>query len=65
MRVLLGNRIYLCTVATHTEGSDLILLTTPNGVYTVKMESVAEAEECHKRLLKIGYYDFNEREYSN
>lgn len=63
MRVLLGNRIYLCTVATHSE--NLILLTTPNGVYVVKMESVAEAEECHKRLLKTGYYDFNGKEYSN
>ncbi|MFD1402024.1 hypothetical protein [Robinsoniella peoriensis] len=65
MRVLLGNRIYLCTVATHPKGSDLILLTTQNGVYTVKMDSVTGAEECHKRLLKIGYYDFAEREYSN
>lgn len=65
MRVLLGSRIYLCTVATHTEGSDLILLTTPNGLYTVKMDSVAEAVSCHKRLLKIGYYDFDKREYSN
>lgn len=65
MRVLLGNRIYLCTVATYTKGSDLILLTTPNGVYTVKMESAFRAEECHERLLRIGYYDFSESEYSN
>lgn len=65
MRVLLGSRIYMCTVATHTNRSDLILLTTPNGVYVVKMDSVAEAEDCLKRLLKIGYYDFEGKEYSN
>lgn len=65
MRVLLGRRIYLCTVATHPRGSNLILLTTSNGVYTVIMDSAAEAEECHERLLKMGYYDFCGKEYSN
>lgn len=65
MRVLLGRRIYLCTVATHPKGSHLILLTTSNGVYTVEMKSAAEAEECHNRMLKMGYYDFSGREYSN
>lgn len=64
MRVLLGKRIYLCTVAAYVKGSDVIILTTPDGVYTVKMDSVAEAEICHIRLLKIGYYDFGDKEYS-
>lgn len=65
MRVKLGVRIYFCTVATHTEGSKLILLTTSNGVYTVVMDSVNEAYECHEKLLKDGYYDFSGFEYSN
>ena len=39
MRVKLGIRIYLCTCATFRdeEGSHLMNLTTPNGVYTVDM----------------------------
>lgn len=65
MRVKLGERIYVCTVATHTKESKLILLTTSNGVYTVIMNSVTEAEICHKSLLENGYYDFSEYEYSN
>lgn len=65
MRVKLGNRVYLCTVATHSENSKLILLTTSNGIYTVDMESVTAAMECHKLLLLNGYYDFSKYEYSN
>ncbi len=65
MRVKLGNRIYFCTVTTHSKGSDLILLTTSNGVYTVDMGSVLEAESCHNTLLVKGFYDFTEFEYSN
>lgn len=53
MRVKLGKRIYLCTVATHSDNSNLILLTTSNGVYTVAMSSKEEAENCHGILLKM------------
>lgn len=65
MRVKLGRRIYSCTVATHTDDSEIILLTTSNGVYTVIMNSIIEASDCHMLLLKNGYYDFSNREYSN
>lgn len=65
MRVKLGRRIYMCTVATHPTDSELILLTTPNGVYTVVMNSIEEAVNCHMLLLKNGYYDFTGYEYSN
>ena len=65
MRVRFGNRIYICTVATHTKNSKLILITTDNGIYTVSMKSVAEAERCHTLLLTNGHYDFSECEYHN
>lgn len=65
MRVKLGNRIYMCTVATHSEDSHVILLTTSNGVYTVDMVSVEVAKYCHNQLLVQGYYDFSSYEYSN
>lgn len=65
MRVKLGDRIYFCTVATYRIGSKDILLTTNNGIYTVLMKSICEADTCHKLLLTKGYYDFTCEEYSN
>lgn len=65
MRVKLGNRIYLCTLATHTLESSLILLTIRNIVYTVDMGTTKIANECHEQLLSLGYYDFSDCEYSN
>lgn len=63
MRVKLGNRVYLCTTATHNEGSVLIMLTIGNQVYTVNMLSAKKALECHENLLIDGYYDFSNYEY--
>lgn len=65
MRVKLGNRIRVCTVATHTPESKLILLTIRNEVYTVDMRTIKRANECEEQLLILGYYDFSDCEYSN
>lgn len=65
MRVKFNKRIYFCTVATHTENSQLLLLTTPNGIYTVDMRNAEEAEQTHNQLLTKGFYDFSNFEYSN
>lgn len=65
MRVQFGCRIYLCTLATHTKGSKLLLLTTPNGVYTVDMVTCEQAEKAYNELLINGYYDVSRYEYSN
>lgn len=65
MRVKLGNRIHICTTATHTPKSRLILLTIRTEVYTVDMKIAEKANECIEELLTLGYYDFSEYEYSN
>lgn len=65
MRVKLGHRIYLCTVATHRDDSNLILLTTTNGIYTVDMERNITARIAFNDLLEKGYCDFSYYEYSN
>ena len=65
MRVKFGDRIYSCTVATHTKNSNLMLLTTSNGVYTVDVETAVTANILHDRLLVDGYCDFSKYEYSN
>ena len=65
MRVKLGNRIHVCTLATHTPESSLILLTMRNVVYTVDMVTTKKANKCHEQLLSLGYYDFSDCEYSN
>ena len=65
MRVKLGKRIQFCTLATHSENSKIILLTTSNGVYTVLMDDEKIAEYAHMSLLVDGYYDFSDCEYSN
>ena len=65
MRVKLGNRIHICTLATHTTASKLILLTIRNEVFTVDMRTIERANECHEQLLSLGYYDFSDCEYNN
>jgi hypothetical protein len=65
MRVRFNNRIYLCTIATHTEGSKLLLFTTPNGVYTVDMVTCEQARNMYNNLLVNGYCDVSGYEYSN
>ena len=65
MRVKFGDRIYSCTVATHTKNSNLMLLTTSNGVYTVDVENSDTANILHDQLLRYGHCDFSEYEYSN
>lgn len=67
MRVKLGNRIYSCTCATFRDEEDdhIILLTTPNGVYIVDMKTNLKAFSAHDQLLRYGYYDFSNYEYSN
>lgn len=67
MRVKFGDRIKLCKVATHSENSRLLILTTTsnNEVYTVDVLTNENAEECFNNLLKLGYCDVSEYEYSN
>jgi len=65
MRVRFGNRIRLCTVATHSKDSKLLLLTTSNSVYTVDMLTNENAESHFNNLLQLGYCDVSEYEYSN
>lgn len=63
MRVLLGNRIRICTLATLS--GNFILLTIGKEVYTVNMVLNHVAKECHEQLLRKGYFDFTGYEYSN
>lgn len=65
MRVKFGNRILLCTVVTHTMGSKLLIITTPNGVYTIDMITEEQAKMAHNHLLVYGFYDASFYEYSN
>ncbi len=64
MRVKFGKRIYFCTLATKSDGA-LLLITTSNGVYTVDCETEDNANNRHKQLLKIGWCDFSDYQYSN
>ncbi len=66
MRVKFGDRIKLCKVATHSENSSLLILTTnDNEVYTVDLITNENGEECFNNLLKLGYCDVSKYEYSN
>ena len=53
MRVRFYNDIAFCTKATYRvgSGSTLLLLTTHNGVYTVNMKTVENAETVYNNLL--------------
>lgn len=61
MRVLLDNRIRICTLATLS--GNFILLTIGKEVYTVNMVLNRIAKECHEQLLRKGYFDFTGYEY--
>lgn len=66
MRVKFGDRIKLCKVATHSENSILLIITTStNEVYTVDMLTPENAENNFNNLLQLGYCDVSEYEYSN
>lgn len=65
MRVKFNNRIYLCTKVTHTANSKLLLFTTSNGVYTVDMETVENAETYYENILIKGYLDVSDFEYNS
>lgn len=65
MRIKFGNKIFLCTKVSHPQGGDLLIITTPNSIYTVKTSSCKEAEFILNNLLINGYYDVSEYEYSN
>ena len=65
MRVKFGNHIDLCNRITHSEGSSLLLITNRNGVYTVNIRNVTEAEELFNQALVDGYLDVSDYEYSN
>ncbi len=64
MRVKFGKRIYFCHLATKTSGT-LLLINTNNGTYTVDCKTEDNADYCHYQLLKKGWYDFSDYEYSN
>lgn len=65
MRVRFNNKIYFCTKATHREGSNLILFTNSNGVYSVDIGDSVKADELYFQVLTLGYCDVSNYEYSN
>jgi hypothetical protein len=65
MRVKFNNSIFLCTTVSHPKESKLLIITTPNGVYTVDMITKEKAESTYNNLLINGYCDVSEYEYSN
>jgi len=66
MRVKFGNRIRLCATITHSDDSKLLIITTiSNEVYTADMLTIKNAENYFDKLLKSGYCDLSEYEYSN
>lgn len=65
MRVKFNDETFLCTKVSHPQNSKLLMITTPNGVYTVDMVTCKQAENVYSFLLLNGYYDVSEYEYSN
>jgi hypothetical protein len=66
MRVKFGNHIDLCKRVTHSEGSNILLITTVyNSLYTVDCTDEAIATELHNKVLVDGYIDVSNFYYSN
>lgn len=65
MRVKFGNHIDWCKRVTHPEGSNLLLITNANSVYTVDCVTERYAEDLFNRVLTNGYIDVSYLNYSN
>lgn len=65
MRVKFGNHIDSCDRVTHSEGSNLLLITTKNSLYVVDCVTEAYATELFNRALINGYIDVAHLNYSN
>ena len=72
MRVRFGNpsanydHIENCRNITHTPDSDILIISTlRNNVYTVKCKSIEYANNLYEQVLKKGYIDVSDCEYSN
>ena len=65
MRVKFGNHIDLCNRVTHSEGSNILLITTKNSVYVVDCGTEARARELFYKVLSNGYIDVSNLSYSN
>jgi hypothetical protein len=65
MRIRFNDKIYFCNAVSYPKGSKLLIITTPNGLYTVDMVTKEKAESAYNDLLINGYYDVSEYEYSN
>lgn len=64
MRIKFNDSIFLCTTVSHPKESRLLIITTPNGVYTVDMINCEQAEFVYNILLINGYFDVSGYEYS-
>lgn len=65
MRIKFNDKIFLCKTVSYPKGSKLLIITTPNGLYTVDMVTKENAKSAYNDLLVNGYYDVSEFEYSN
>lgn len=65
MRIKFDKCIYLCTKVTHPNNSNLLLITTSNGVYTVDMGGYNNAKIVYDSILRSGYADLSKFDYSN
>ena len=65
MRIKLGEAIHVCTKCSHPIYSNLLILTTSNGVYTVDMIINANANIAVQQVLTQGWCDFSDYHYSN
>ncbi len=65
MRVKFGNHIDSCKRVTHSEGSDILLITTSNSLYVVDCITEVYAAELFNQVLTDGYIDVSHLNYSN
>lgn len=65
MRVKIGLCIYSVIFASHRPGTNIINVNTSNGLYTVVFPSSKIADEAHDTLLKNGWIDVSDYDYSN
>jgi len=65
MRIKFGDKIFLCTTVSHPQNSNLLIINTPNSIYTVNMINCERAENMLNNLLFKGYCDVSEYDYSN
>lgn len=65
MRIQFGTWIHSCTFVSNPGYGNIINACTNNGLYSIRFDTIEEANYAYRQLLEKGYYNASSNWYSN